>query len=88
MLQNGFLAIFWHEFLDWAVECLKIASWEFWCEFLAWAWKYFQEAHLELCGAIFWPGLGHSSRRPVWSSLEPFSGLGSEIAPGKLFGTL
>ena len=59
-----------------------------WGHFLGWARKWLQEACLEFSGAIFWPGLGNCSRKLVWSSLGQFSGLGSEIAPGSLFGAL
>ena len=59
-----------------------------WAHFLAWAWKWLQEACLELSGPIFWPGLGNAVRKPVWSSLGAFSGLGWEIAPGNVYGSL
>ena len=57
-----------------------------WGHFLASARKWLQEAGLEPSGPIFWVRLRNGSRRLVWSLLGPFSGLGSEIAPGGLFG--
>ena len=52
-----------------------------WAHSLAWAQKSFREACLELSGLIFWRGLGNGSKRLVWNSQKPFSGLGSEMAP-------
>ena len=43
---------------------------------------------MEVSGPISWPGLGNGSRKPFWSSLGPFSGLGSDMVPGGLFGAL
>ena len=56
--------------------------------FLAWVPKGFQEAHLEPSRCIFWSWFGNGSRKLVWRSLHQFSGLDSEIAPGKLYGAL
>ena len=59
-----------------------------WGHFLVWARKLLREAGFELSGTIFWLGFGNGSGELLWSSFKRISSLGSEIAPGGLFGVL